>query len=54
MSTLTDLAGLPAKSAREWIRRNVPEADVSGSWAPEIIAGGLSNITYRQIGRAHV
>ena len=47
MSTLTDLAGLPAKSTREWIRRNVPEADVSGSWAPEIIAGGLSNITYR-------
>jgi aminoglycoside phosphotransferase (APT) family kinase protein len=44
---MPDLAGLPAKPTREWIRRNVPGADVSGPWAPEIIAGGLSNITYR-------
>jgi aminoglycoside phosphotransferase (APT) family kinase protein len=42
-----DLAGLPANPVRRWLRRNVPEADVLGAWAPEIIAGGLSNITYR-------
>jgi aminoglycoside phosphotransferase (APT) family kinase protein len=42
-----DLPGLPAGPAREWVRRNIPEADVSGPWRPEIIAGGLSNITYR-------
>jgi len=42
-----DLAGLPAAPAREWVRRNIPEADVSGPWRPEVIAGGLSNITYR-------
>lgn len=42
-----DLAGLPARPTRGWLRRNVPEADVSGPWAPEIITGGLSNITYR-------
>jgi aminoglycoside phosphotransferase (APT) family kinase protein len=45
--TLTDLAGLPAGPAREWVRRNVPGADVSGPWVPQVIAGGLSNITYR-------
>jgi aminoglycoside phosphotransferase (APT) family kinase protein len=43
----TDLAGLPADPARGWLSRNVPEADLSGPWTPEIIAGGLSNITYR-------
>jgi aminoglycoside phosphotransferase (APT) family kinase protein len=47
VADLADLAGLPADSARGWLRRNVPEADVSGRWAPEIIAGGLSNLTYR-------
>ena len=49
MSTETDinLVGLPAAPARDWVRRNLPEADVSGPWCPEIIAGGLSNITYR-------
>jgi aminoglycoside phosphotransferase (APT) family kinase protein len=39
--------GLPADPVRDWLRRNVPEADVLGPWAPEVIAGGLSNITYR-------
>jgi aminoglycoside phosphotransferase (APT) family kinase protein len=43
----TDLPGLPAGPAREWVRRNIPGADVSGPWRPEVIAGGLSNITYR-------
>jgi aminoglycoside phosphotransferase (APT) family kinase protein len=47
VSAVADLAGLPAGPARGWLSRNVPEADVSGLWAPEIIAGGLSNITYR-------
>jgi aminoglycoside phosphotransferase (APT) family kinase protein len=49
MSTETDnsLAGLPAGPAREWVRRNILAADVSGPWCPEVIAGGLSNITYR-------
>jgi aminoglycoside phosphotransferase (APT) family kinase protein len=42
-----DLVGLPARPVRRWFGRNLPEADVSGRWAPEIIAGGLSNITYR-------
>lgn len=42
-----DLPGLPAAPAREWVRRNIPEADVTGPWRPEVIAGGLSNITYR-------
>jgi aminoglycoside phosphotransferase (APT) family kinase protein len=42
-----DLVGLPAGPVRRWFGRNLPEADVSGRWAPEIIAGGLSNITYR-------
>ena len=42
-----DLAGLPAAPAREWVRRTIPGADVSGPWRPEVIAGGLSNITYR-------
>jgi aminoglycoside phosphotransferase (APT) family kinase protein len=47
VSAVADLVGLPAAPAREWLGRNVPEADVSGEWTPEIIAGGLSNITYR-------
>ena len=47
MSPVTDLAGLPAGPARHWLADNVPGIDVSGAWAPEIIAGGLSNITYR-------
>jgi aminoglycoside phosphotransferase (APT) family kinase protein len=47
VSAVADLAGLPAAAVRGWLSRNVPEADVSGGWAPEIIAGGLSNITYR-------
>jgi aminoglycoside phosphotransferase (APT) family kinase protein len=42
-----DLPGLPAAAVRGWLRGNVPEADLSGRWAPEMIAGGLSNITYR-------
>jgi aminoglycoside phosphotransferase (APT) family kinase protein len=42
-----DLPGLPAGPAREWVRRNIPGADASGAWRPEVIAGGLSNITYR-------
>jgi aminoglycoside phosphotransferase (APT) family kinase protein len=42
-----DLTGLPARPARDWVRRNIPGADVSGPWRPEVIAGGLSNITYR-------
>jgi aminoglycoside phosphotransferase (APT) family kinase protein len=47
VSPVTDLAGLPAGPARHWLADNVPGIDVSGEWAPEIIAGGLSNITYR-------
>jgi aminoglycoside phosphotransferase (APT) family kinase protein len=47
VSAGTDLVGLPAGPARGWLSRNVPEADLSGPWAPEVIAGGLSNITYR-------
>ena len=47
MSAVTDLVGLPAGPARDWLHANVRGADVSGPWAPEIIAGGLSNITYR-------
>jgi aminoglycoside phosphotransferase (APT) family kinase protein len=47
VSAVTDLVGLPAGPARDWLDRNVPAADVSGPWEPEIIAGGLSNITYR-------
>ena len=47
MTPALDLVGLPAGPARHWFGRNLPEADVSGRWAPEIIAGGLSNITYR-------
>jgi aminoglycoside phosphotransferase (APT) family kinase protein len=42
-----DLPGLPASPIRQWICRNLPNADLSGPWAPEIISGGLSNITYR-------
>jgi aminoglycoside phosphotransferase (APT) family kinase protein len=45
--TDTNIAGLPAAPAREWVRRNISGADVSGPWRPEVIAGGLSNITYR-------
>jgi aminoglycoside phosphotransferase (APT) family kinase protein len=41
------VAGLPAGPARDWLRRNVPEADLSGPWQPEVISGGLSNLTYR-------
>jgi aminoglycoside phosphotransferase (APT) family kinase protein len=47
VSAVADLVGLPAGPARGWLSGNVPEADVSDRWAPEIIAGGLSNITYR-------
>ena len=47
MTPAVDLVGLPAGPVRHWFGRNLPEADVSGRWAPEIIAGGLSNITYR-------
>jgi len=43
----TDLPGLPASPIRRWICRNLPDADLNGPWAPEIISGGLSNITYR-------
>jgi aminoglycoside phosphotransferase (APT) family kinase protein len=42
-----DLTGLPSGPARDWLRRNVPDADLSGPWQAEIIAGGLSNLTYR-------
>jgi aminoglycoside phosphotransferase (APT) family kinase protein len=47
VTAVADLVGLPAGPARGWLARNVPSADLSGPWAPEIIAGGLSNITYR-------
>jgi aminoglycoside phosphotransferase (APT) family kinase protein len=47
VTAVADLVGLPAGAARDWIGGNVPGADVSGPWAPELIAGGLSNITYR-------
>jgi aminoglycoside phosphotransferase (APT) family kinase protein len=47
VTAVADLAGLPAAAVRGWLSRNVPEADVFGRWAPELIAGGLSNLTYR-------
>jgi aminoglycoside phosphotransferase (APT) family kinase protein len=47
VSAETDLVGLPAGPARGWPSRDSPEADLSRPWAPEVIAGGLSNITYR-------
>lgn len=45
--TETDLPGLPAAPIRRWISRNVPDVDLTGPWAPEVISGGLSNITCR-------
>jgi aminoglycoside phosphotransferase (APT) family kinase protein len=45
--TETDLPGLPASAIRRWISRNLPDADLTGPWAPEVISGGLSNITCR-------
>ena len=47
MTALADLVGLPADPARAWLDGHVPGIDLSGEWAPEVIAGGLSNITYR-------
>ncbi len=47
VSAPADLAHLPAAAVRGWLSRHVPEADVCGRWAPELIAGGLSNLTYR-------
>jgi aminoglycoside phosphotransferase (APT) family kinase protein len=47
VTAVADLVGLPAAPARNWVGGNLPAADVSGEWAPELIAGGLSNITYR-------
>jgi aminoglycoside phosphotransferase (APT) family kinase protein len=44
---MTDLPGLPAKPAREWLRNERPDLDLDRDWRPEIISGGLSNITYR-------
>jgi aminoglycoside phosphotransferase (APT) family kinase protein len=34
-------------AAREWLRRALPEILSGERWQPEIISGGLSNITYR-------
>jgi aminoglycoside phosphotransferase (APT) family kinase protein len=47
VSTGTDLTGLPAGPTRDWLRRSLPEADLSGPWQAELISGGLSNLTYR-------
>ena len=43
---MSDLPGLPAAAFGRWFAANLP--DVAGdSWTAEVIAGGLSNVTYR-------
>lgn len=46
-ATFSDLPGLPAAPTRAWLQRHLPDCDLSGPWQPEIISGGLSNLTYR-------
>jgi aminoglycoside phosphotransferase (APT) family kinase protein len=43
----TSLPGLAAAAFDDWLRRELPELASGGDWHAEVIAGGLSNITYR-------
>ena len=45
--TAEDVRGLPETPVRAWLRDAVPEFDDSAEWQPQVISGGLSNITYR-------
>jgi aminoglycoside phosphotransferase (APT) family kinase protein len=42
-----ELPGLPSAAVIRWLTRHLPQVDLTGPWEPEIISGGLSNITYR-------
>jgi aminoglycoside phosphotransferase (APT) family kinase protein len=42
-----DLPGLPAAPLDAWLRATRPDLHAGGPWTAEVIAGGLSNITYR-------
>lgn len=44
---VADPPGLPAEPVRRWLRRHLPDLEQSATWRPEVISGGLSNITYR-------
>jgi aminoglycoside phosphotransferase (APT) family kinase protein len=44
---VTDLPGLPTLAAMAWLREARPDLDFVGEWRADVIAGGLSNITYR-------
>jgi aminoglycoside phosphotransferase (APT) family kinase protein len=43
----SDLPGLPAAPAEQWLREALPGLLAGGPWDAEVISGGLSNITYR-------
>ncbi len=43
----SDLPGLPAAPAGQWLRDALPDLIQDGPWDAEVISGGLSNITYR-------
>jgi aminoglycoside phosphotransferase (APT) family kinase protein len=42
-----DVPGLPREAISTWFAETLPELEAGDSWSAEIIAGGLSNITYR-------
>jgi aminoglycoside phosphotransferase (APT) family kinase protein len=45
--TSHDLPGLPEPVIRAWLAENVPDLDNTAGWRAELIAGGLSNLTFR-------
>ena len=42
-----DVPGLPREAVSTWFAKTLPELAAEDTWTAEIIAGGLSNITYR-------
>ncbi|MEU6075755.1 phosphotransferase family protein [Micromonospora sp. NPDC047074] len=42
-----ELPGLPRAALTAWFARELPQLDAGDAWRARVIAGGLSNITYR-------